>query len=73
VTAVQDVFPGCCIQFEDFANIDAIPILARYRVCWFNDDIQGTAAVAVAGVPKPSNLQVFIESQAYTPEYRSLV
>ncbi|MBW4442040.1 MAG: NAD-dependent malic enzyme [Plectolyngbya sp. WJT66-NPBG17] len=52
VTAVQDVFPGCCIQFEDFANIHAIPILARYRdrVCCFNDDIQGTAAVAVAGI-----------------------
>ena len=52
VTAVQDVFPGCCIQFEDFANIHAIPILARYRdrICCFNDDIQGTAAVAVAGI-----------------------
>ena len=52
VTAVQEVFPGCCIQFEDFANIHAIPILARYRdrVCCFNDDIQGTAAVAVAGI-----------------------
>jgi malate dehydrogenase (oxaloacetate-decarboxylating)(NADP+) len=52
VIAVQEVFPGCCIQFEDFANIHAIPILARYRdrVCCFNDDIQGTAAVAVAGI-----------------------
>jgi malate dehydrogenase (oxaloacetate-decarboxylating)(NADP+) len=52
VTAVQDVFPSCCIQFEDFANIHAIPILARYRdrVCCFNDDIQGTAAVAAAGI-----------------------
>lgn len=52
VTAVQEVFPGCCIQFEDFANIHAIPILDRYRdqVCCFNDDIQGTAAVAVAGI-----------------------
>jgi malate dehydrogenase (oxaloacetate-decarboxylating)(NADP+) len=52
VLAVQDVFPKCCIQFEDFANIHSIPILARYRdrVCWLNDDIQGTAAVAVAGM-----------------------
>ena len=52
VAAVQDVFPKCCIQFEDFANIHSIPILAHYRdrVCCFNDDIQGTAAVAVAGI-----------------------
>lgn len=52
VTAVQDVFPGCCIQFEDFANFHAVPLLARYRdrVCCYNDDIQGTAAVAVAGI-----------------------
>jgi malate dehydrogenase (oxaloacetate-decarboxylating)(NADP+) len=52
VTAVQEVFPGCCIQFEDFANFHAVPLLARYRdrVCCYNDDIQGTAAVAVAGI-----------------------
>ncbi len=52
VAAVQDVYPKCCIQFEDFANIHSVPILARYRhrVCCFNDDIQGTAAVAVAGI-----------------------
>ena len=52
VAAVQDVFPKCCIQFEDFANIHSVPILAHYRdrVCCFNDDIQGTAAVAVAGI-----------------------
>jgi malate dehydrogenase (oxaloacetate-decarboxylating)(NADP+) len=52
VNAVQAVYPNCCVQFEDFANVHAVPILARYRdrVCCFNDDIQGTAAVAVAGV-----------------------
>ena len=52
VTAVQEVFPHCCIQFEDFANFHAVPLLARYRdrVCCYNDDIQGTAAVAVAGI-----------------------
>ncbi len=52
VMSVQEVFPGCCIQFEDFANFHAIPLLARYRdrVCCYNDDIQGTAAVAVAGL-----------------------
>jgi len=52
VAAVQDVYPKCCIQFEDFANIHSVPVLARYRdrVCCFNDDIQGTAAVAVAGI-----------------------
>jgi len=52
VTAVQEEFPDCCIQFEDWAGVDAIRLLARYRdkVCCFNDDMQGTAAVALAGL-----------------------
>ena len=52
VEAVQALYPKCCIQWEDFANINAVPILARYRgkICTFNDDIQGTAGVALAGI-----------------------
>ncbi len=52
VEAVQTLYPKCCLQWEDFANINAVPILARYRdkVCTYNDDIQGTAAVALAGI-----------------------
>ena len=52
VQAVQELFPKSCLQWEDFANINAVPILARYRdkICTYNDDIQGTAAVALAGI-----------------------
>ncbi len=52
VEAVQALYPKCCLQWEDFANINAVPILARYRdeICTYNDDIQGTAAVALAGI-----------------------
>src|ERR1700748_1999568 len=52
VSAVQQLYPKCCIQWEDFANFNAVPILARYKeaVCTFNDDIQGTAGVALAGI-----------------------
>ena len=52
VAAVQARFAKCCIQWEDFANRNAVPILERYRdkICTYNDDIQGTAAVALAGV-----------------------
>jgi len=52
VEAVQTLYPKCCLQWEDFANPNAAPILARYRdeICTFNDDIQGTASVALAGI-----------------------
>jgi malate dehydrogenase (oxaloacetate-decarboxylating)(NADP+) len=52
VAAVQDVFPNCCLHFEDWTGVDAIALLARYRnqVCCYNDDIQGTAGVVLAGL-----------------------
>ena len=52
VQAVQEVFPNCCIHFEDWKGTDAIRMLGRYRdkILCYNDDIQGTASVALAGL-----------------------
>ena len=52
VAAANEVFPGVCVHFEDWKGTDAIRLLARYadKYLVYNDDIQGTASVAIAGL-----------------------
>ena len=50
--AVQELFPKCCVHFEDWTGVDAVHLLERYRnkYCVYNDDVQGTAGIILAGM-----------------------
>jgi malate dehydrogenase (oxaloacetate-decarboxylating)(NADP+) len=59
VEAVQQVFPKCCIHFEDWTGTDAVHLLQRYRdkYCVYNDDVQGTAGITLAGMINATKLK----------------
>lgn len=59
VEAVQEVFPKCCIHFEDWTGVNAMHLLERYRdkVSCYNDDVQGTAGVTLAGMINATKLK----------------
>jgi malate dehydrogenase (oxaloacetate-decarboxylating)(NADP+) len=59
VEAVQEVFPKCCIHFEDWTGADAVHLLQRYRdkYCVYNDDVQGTAGITLAGMINATKLK----------------
>jgi malate dehydrogenase (oxaloacetate-decarboxylating)(NADP+) len=59
VEAVQEVFPKCCIHFEDWTGRDAVHLLERFRdkACVYNDDVQGTAGITLAGMINATKLK----------------
>jgi malate dehydrogenase (oxaloacetate-decarboxylating)(NADP+) len=59
VEAVQEVFPNCCVHFEDWTGTDAVHLLQRYRdkYCVYNDDVQGTAGITLAGMINAAKLK----------------
>jgi malate dehydrogenase (oxaloacetate-decarboxylating)(NADP+) len=56
---VQEVFPKCCVHFEDWTGVDAVHLLQRYRdkYCVYNDDVQGTAGITLAGMINAAKLK----------------
>jgi malate dehydrogenase (oxaloacetate-decarboxylating)(NADP+) len=57
--AVQEVFPKCCVHFEDWTGVDAVHLLERYRDKYrvYNDDVQGTAGITLAGMINATKLK----------------
>jgi malate dehydrogenase (oxaloacetate-decarboxylating)(NADP+) len=73
VEAVQEVFPTCCIHFEDWKGVEAVRYLARYRnkVLCYNDDIQGTSGVTLAGLTRWSGLRISAHGSKDTSTIRN--
>src|ERR1700726_1222279 len=59
MAAVQEVFSKCCVHFEDWTGSDAVHLLQRYRdkYCVYNDDVQGTAGITLAGMINAAKLK----------------
>lgn len=75
IKGIQSRFPGMLIQWEDLSRQNAFTILDRYRhkVLSFNDDIQGTGSVALAGILnalKSSRRE--LKAKMWTPGYHPL-